>query len=226
LYPYLRRYVSTSALVGKRVLEIGLGYGTLGQMLARHARSYVGVDIAPGPPTLMKYRVTGVHHARAIQSSALDLPFEDGAFDAVYTIGCLHHTGNVARGVAELYRVLAPSGQAVVMLYNRFSFRLLCQAPRAYFRDLILPASTPRETAEDTRRLYDANAQGDAAPHTEFVSRRDVRRLFRAFSHVAIERQNVDTYVLLRGRLVVPRTSLLSTLGRCLGLDLYIVATK
>ena len=48
LYPYLQRYLPPGELRGKNVLEIGLGYGTIGQILATQAARYVGVDITGG----------------------------------------------------------------------------------------------------------------------------------------------------------------------------------
>jgi hypothetical protein len=68
---------------------------------------------------------------------------------------------------------------------------------------------------------------GDAAPHTDFVSRADVRRhLFKRFSSVRIDVQNFDGYVLFRGRIVIARENLLGNIARILGTDLYIVGTK
>ena len=49
LYPYLVPYVTKEDLVGKKVLEIGLGYGTLGQFIATRACHYYGLDIAAAP---------------------------------------------------------------------------------------------------------------------------------------------------------------------------------
>jgi SAM-dependent methyltransferase len=229
LYPYLHRYVTAADLVDKRVLEIGLGYGTLGQILADHARSYIGVDIAAGPAVMMQYRLGAAGREfgkAALQASALDLPFPPATFDAVYTIGCLHHTGDLPRAVSEVHRTLAPGGRAVVMLYNRRSFRLLCNDPWAYLKDLRPRVRARAAAGESTRRLYDTDSQGDAAPHTDLVSRGDVRWLFRAFSHVRIETQNFDTYVLFNGRVVIRRDSLLRNVARVLGLDLYVVATR
>ena len=49
LYPYLLGYVPGDAFAGKTTLEIGLGYGTLGEHLARLGTDYHGLDLAPGP---------------------------------------------------------------------------------------------------------------------------------------------------------------------------------
>jgi len=68
--------------------------------------------------------------------------------------------------------------------------------------------------------LYDTNAQGEAAPHTDYVSPFQVRRLFAGFSALEIERRNFD------GLPYIPRRRLLGTVDRVLGLDLYITARR
>lgn len=228
-YPYLTTYVEHAAVRGKRVLEIGLGYGTLGQLLATHAAGYYGVDISSGPVAMMDHRLRqmDVHGGTGVvQASALNLPFRDGSFDYVVSIGCLHHTGDLAQGIAEVRRVLSRGGQAVIMLYNRDSFRRLIHAPLSYVRRLWAATLSRPSLREFVRGLYDRDSSGEAAPHTDFVSRRAARRLFDGFSTVRVDIQNFDTYAFCRGRLVVPREKLLGSLGRLLGLDLYIVAKK
>src|SRR2546428_4429000 len=137
-YPYLERYIFPGNLPGKRVLEIGLGYGTLGQVLASKGCRYHGLDIAKNPVTLMNYRfaLQGLQGDLRV-GSVLDLPYKEAAFDYVYSIGCLHHTGDLRRAVGEVYRVLAYGGKAVIMLYNRHSFRRLIFLP-VYLRNLLL----------------------------------------------------------------------------------------
>src|SRR3954463_16540199 len=93
-YPYLERYLP-SDFAGDQVLEIGLGYGTLGQSIASRGAEYHGVDISLGPVAMMRKRLEwlGQPQERVLQASALELPHADETFDHVYSIGCLHHTG-------------------------------------------------------------------------------------------------------------------------------------
>jgi ubiquinone/menaquinone biosynthesis C-methylase UbiE len=230
-YPYLERYVPTAEeLRGRKVLEIGLGFGTMSQLLAERGAEVHGLDIAAGPVAMVSDRLErlGLDPAgRVVQGSALDIPFPSDTFDYVFTIGCLHHTGDVPRSVAEVHRVLAPGGTAVVMLYNKHSYRQLVQLPTWRLKTAIRSGLRSRSLRELGRAAYDRNLAGEAAPHTDFTSRREVRRLFREFRRVDIEARNFDPLVLLRGRISLDRERLLdSPLERVLGLDLYITAVK
>jgi ubiquinone/menaquinone biosynthesis C-methylase UbiE len=214
-YPYLERYVPLD-FAGAKVLEVGLGFGTLGQLLASRGAEYYGVDIAEEPVSVMKRRMgmLGLSEHNVRQASVLELPFQDGTFDHVFTIGCLHHTGDLPKSIQEVHRVLAPGGRAVVMLYNRHSLRRFLYGLRRVVR-------RGPSLDEEMRGLYDAHESGEPAPHTDFVSRAQVKRLFRDFDHVRVEVQNFDGY-----RFGIKREWFLSNIARVLGLDLYIMAGK
>jgi len=227
LYPYLARYLEDLPVEGRKVLEIGLGFGTVGQILAARGADYHGADIAAGPVTMLRDRLRWLGRPadeNVRQASALELPWEDGTFDVVVSIGCLHHTGDLPQAVSEVHRVLAPGGLAFVMLYNAHSFRQLYYVRKERLREW----RARRNGAERVRAMYDANSAGDAAPHTDFVSRGDVRRLFSAFSSVSVQSQNFDPLTpSFAGRtLTIPRERLLGNVARVLGLDLYIHARK
>jgi len=217
-YPYLSRYVEGEKLGGKRILEIGLGFGTLGQLLASKGSEYHGIDIAAGPVAMMRRRLgaLGLPERQVQQASVLELPFPEDMFDYVYSIGCLHHTGDLRRSVSEVHRVLVPGGRAVVMLYHAHSLRRVAYG----LRDAATPARR-RQAAERMRALYDADEAGTPAPHTDFVSRWEARRLFEDFGRVRIDVQNFDGF-----RFGLRREWFLSNLARVVGLDLYIVADK
>jgi len=216
-YPYLESYLPAD-FGGKKVLEVGLGYGTLGQLIASRNADNYGADIAEGPVATMRRRLAwlGLPEDHAVQGSVLELPFADAVFDYVYSIGCLHHTGNLDRSVQEVHRVLVPGGRAVVMLYNRHSLR------RARYAALrMLPGRRGESLDDELRGVYDLDDSGEAAPHTDFVSRSDVRRLFHDFARVRIDVQNFDGYGLR-----IKREWFLGNLARVVGLDLYIVGDK
>jgi SAM-dependent methyltransferase len=225
LYPYLLGYLPRAAVQG-RLLEIGLGYGSLGEALARLGSDYHGLDLAAGPVAMMRARLARVPGARpeqAAQGSALELPFDDASFDHVVSIGCLHHTGDLFGAVAECRRVLRPGGRLVVMVYNRRSARRLLLGPLLAARHRFAPG-TP--SAEQTLRyFYDGHADGDAAPHTDFVSVAELRGLLSGFRNVRIDRRSIDRVPL--GRFEISRQRLMRLgLDRLVGLDLYAVAHR
>jgi SAM-dependent methyltransferase len=48
-----------------------------------------------------------------------DLPFADGSFDAIYSMGTIEHFDETERAVREMARVLKPGGRAIVGVPNR-----------------------------------------------------------------------------------------------------------
>ena len=222
-YPYFLDFLPT-AQPGADLLEIGLGYGTGGQQLAERGFRYHGVDIAPGPCSLMEYRMEqlGITDAEIHNASVLSLPFEDARFDNVVSIGCLHHTGSIPGALAEVERVLKPGGWAHVMLYNSYSWRQLRIGAKLRLERLF---GRGRDE-HDERARFEINTEGEVAPLVEFVSRRELRQLFAGYSELDIKTQNFDPLVIANGRWIVPRERLLGNVARVLGLDLYITARK
>lgn len=228
LYPYLLYHVPVHEMAGKRVLDIGLGYGTLGQKIAESGALYTGLDIATGPVNMMNHRLRMKSlPGEAIQGSMLDCPLPDESQDCVVSIGCFHHTGNVQRCFDETWRVLRPGGKAYLMVYNQFSYRQWLKWPRATLKALLSTGSGPdsNSISDAQRKAYDADGAGKGAPETVFLSKSQLGNMLSRFSEVRVTKENCD-HITLRGRALIPRKALLSTLGRMLGLDLYIYARK
>lgn len=226
LYPYLLHYFPRPIVEGRRLLEVGLGYGTLGEALARRGADYHGLDLAAAPVEMVRarlFRVPGARPEQVAQGSVLDLQFADASFDQVVSIGCLHHTGDLFGAVAECRRVLRPGGRLVVMVYNRRSARRALLGPLLSARHRFVHGAP---TAEETLRyFYDGRADAEAAPHTDFVSVAELRRLLSGFRDVRIERRGIDRLPL--GPREVSRQLLMRlSLDRLVGLDLYAVAYR
>jgi SAM-dependent methyltransferase len=226
-YPYLLERVPVHTMKGKTVLEIGLGYGTLGQQIADAGAKYLGLDVAPMPVRMMQHRLRmrGLDGG-AVQGSMLQCPFDSESVDVVVSIGCFHHTGDIQRCIQETHRVLRPGGEAYIMVYNKFSLRQWLTWPRTTLRALARELASRGGAAahEAQRKAYDANAEGEAAPETVFVSKPVLRRMFGRFSSVRICAENSDPFT-WRGRELVNRESMLR-LGWLWGLDLYVAARK
>jgi SAM-dependent methyltransferase len=227
LYPYLLDYFPRPTVERRRLLEIGLGYGTLGEALTRLGADYHGLDIAAGPVAMMRARLARVPGARpdqVTQGSVLELPFEDASFDQVVSIGCLHHTGDLFSAVAECRRALRPGGRLVMMVYNRRSARRALLSPLLTARHRLLAGAPSAE--ETLRYLYDGHLDdGDAPPHTDFVSMAELRGLLSGFRDVRVERRSIDRVPL--GPIEVSRLRLMRLgLDRLIGLDLYAVGYR
>jgi SAM-dependent methyltransferase len=228
-YPYLLKHISPERMIGRRVLEIGLGYGTLGQHIAESGAAYTGLDLALGPVEMMRYRlgILGIP-GRAVCGNSLSLPLAEGEFDFVVSIGCLHHTGDVQRCLNQIYRVLRPGGSAIVMLYNQFSYKQWITWPKPTFqalrRDLGMFKGQIVYSA-DQRRVFDSNLAGEEAPETVFLSIHQLRNMLKQFSGVRFHKENCDANF-WGGNMFGMRKRLLPYLGRSMGLDIYFEAVK
>jgi SAM-dependent methyltransferase len=228
-YPYLLPFLNPERLRDRRVLEVGLGYGSVGGHIAQYAGEYTGLDIAEVPVQLMNHRLQSLGlKQNASRGSILAAPFEPEWFDVVVSIGCFHHTGNLQAAIDETFRILKPGGIALIMVYNKFSYRQwfswFSQTWAAFLTERQLGLTSIR-VSEDQRRGYDKDANNIAAPETVFTSRRELNRLFRNFSRLTISKQNCNDIPKL-SRFVRLRPLLLPTVGRLAGLDLYITAIK
>jgi SAM-dependent methyltransferase len=196
-YPYIFLHVPYDELKDKDVLEVGLGYGTLAQKLAESGARYMGLDIADGPVAMAKHRLLQARlPGNARQGSILQAPFDDNCFDYVVTIGCLHHSGDLARAISECHRILRAGGKLIVMLYFAYSHRRWAQARGAtikYWLRERLGYVGPVEPADDREKWdYDHNKKGEAAPHTDFISVRSLRKISKQFSKFEYRLENIN----------------------------------
>lgn len=229
IYPYLLSHVDLRNMTGKKVLEIGLGYGTLGQKIAESGADYIGMDIAEGPVKMMSHRLKlqGLP-GNAIKGNFLECPFGNESFDYVVSIGCFHHTGNVQRCFDETYRILRHGGASIVMVYNQYSLRQWLRWPKntlaAFLNDMGVHAKQNDITGEQ-KEAYDANSSGNAAPETIFLSIKQLKKMLVRFSDVKFHKENCDPIYISRF-ITLSRPSMLPIIGKLMGLDIYIEARK
>lgn len=111
-----------ASIAGQRVLDAGCGGGRYSVALKRLGfGEVVGADwsvqgIAVANERVAQAGIAGVSYRRA---DMLELPFESGEFDFVFSNGVLHHTYNTQRGIDEMRRVLKPGGRGWLYLYHR-----------------------------------------------------------------------------------------------------------
>jgi ubiquinone/menaquinone biosynthesis C-methylase UbiE len=177
--PYIPAFARFERGRGKRVLEVGVGAATDFINWVRHGAIATGVDLTEQGVELAKERLALEGLAAEVrQADAERLPFSGESFDIVYSWGVLHHTPDTPRAVAEVHRVLKPGGTALVMLYHATSWTgFMLWAAHALAK--LRPWKGPRWA------IY----HHLESPGTKAYTVREARRLFSAFSQVAVRTQ-------------------------------------
>jgi SAM-dependent methyltransferase len=221
--PWIKDTIGFHRHPRKRVLEVGCGTGTDLLQFARGGASVVGIDLTPRSIeiTRQRFQVYDLDGEFAL-GDAEDLAFPDHSFDVVYSFGVIHHTPNTERAISEIYRVLRPGGQAIVMLYNRYS--LYYWGAIILRRGLIrgeLFRSTPAEIMSRSVE-YSETA---ATPLVKAYTRREALSLFGRFDECRIQIQQLTRAELRAPGRVLPEP-MFRWLAEHFGWNLIITATK
>lgn len=98
---------------GELLLDVGCGTGTmLAMMEAVYGTRGVGIDFNRGAVESAIACSRG--ESEFFTAEALQLPFRDGSFDIVTTLGVLEHVPDPARMISEIGRVLKPGGRMLL----------------------------------------------------------------------------------------------------------------
>lgn len=106
-----------------RVLDVGCGSGlSSGVWLSSGGWSgqgmWVGLDVSTAVD-VARARLAPVSSTHFVQGDALDLPFADGIFGAVFSEGVLHHTPSTRAALLSAARVLASGGEISFYVYRK-----------------------------------------------------------------------------------------------------------
>jgi SAM-dependent methyltransferase len=100
---------------GARVLDVATGPGYAAARAAARGAQVVGVDFSAEMVALARELHAGVEFAEA---DAADLPFADGAFDAVIANFLMPHVSDLPAVVGELARVTRPGGRVALTTWD------------------------------------------------------------------------------------------------------------
>lgn len=119
LEPAAEHLVELAALCpGERVLDLGCGTGNAAVLAARAGATVTGLDPAPRLLDVARGRLSAERlDGTFVIGDAHALPFEDGAFDVVLSVFGVIFAADAERALAEILRVLAPNGRALVSVW-------------------------------------------------------------------------------------------------------------
>lgn len=122
-FPWIMDRIKREAelLQGKHLLEIGCGMGYDSLEFLKRGVRVTATDLTPNAVimTLQHFDVENVKAEDVRIANALDLPFDDDTFDAVWANGVFHATGDTYLAVQEARRVLMPGGRAIISHFYR-----------------------------------------------------------------------------------------------------------
>lgn len=107
-----------------RVLDWGCGWGHVTWMLRERGIETEAFDYRPDEAEPTRRMIDGPYAVEAcVSPDPVALPYGDGEFDAVLSLGVLEHVGDPAGSLRELHRVLRPNGRLYIYkLPNRYSY--------------------------------------------------------------------------------------------------------
>lgn len=99
---------------GKKILDLGCGFGETAVFWAQKGASVDAVDISAvsiylAEKLAKKHKISGIHFQ---QMAAEDLKFKNNYFDFVFGNGVLHHV-DISKTIKEVHRVLKKGGLAI-----------------------------------------------------------------------------------------------------------------
>jgi SAM-dependent methyltransferase len=111
---YHRYRLAADLCAGSRVLDVACGEGYGSALVAAGAATVVGIDLSEEATSHAAVAYGAVPNLSFVAGDAAGLPFEDAAFDRVVFFEGIEHVDEPERVLAEIARVLAPEGIAIV----------------------------------------------------------------------------------------------------------------
>ena len=103
---------------GHLALDAGCGNGRFTNQAAQTGAEVIGIDLGWGVYSAFEH-MRSLPNVHIVRGDLFRLPFADGTFDRVFSIGVLMHTGNAGAAFDSIARTLRPNGLLVAHVYGR-----------------------------------------------------------------------------------------------------------
>jgi SAM-dependent methyltransferase/uncharacterized protein YbaR (Trm112 family) len=103
-------------LRGKLVLDVGCGAGRFLDVASKWGATVIGIDLSFAVEASQK-NLGDRPNVSVIQADVFRLPFRDATFDAIFSIGVLHHSRDTREAFLQLPSLLKHGGDIAVWLY-------------------------------------------------------------------------------------------------------------
>lgn len=127
----------------EHLLDVAVGTADLAMEIVRQDKAYIveGIDLST---EMMKIGAAKVEKAGMsdrisfLEGSALDMPYACSSFDAVTCAYGVRNFSDLDNGLSEMFRVLAPGGQLVILEFS-YPSNALVRAVYDFFFTRIMP---------------------------------------------------------------------------------------
>ncbi len=99
------------------MLDVGCGAGRFSEVMAEHGARVIGVDMSDAVYSACE-NLTNYPNVQIMRADVMALPFDDGMFDIIFSIGVLHHTPDTEQAFKKLPKLLKQGGEVAVWVYS------------------------------------------------------------------------------------------------------------
>ena len=188
---------TVASLRGQRVLDAGCGMGRFAEVCADAGADVHAIDLSRAVEAAAR-NLGGRPNVAFYQADIMNLPFPDGTFDAIYSIGVLHHTPDTRRAFLSLTRLLKPGGRIAIWVYST-KLRLMFGGELLRLVTPRLPQRAPPEAVPHRRAAVPRSPRSGAGPvqHRGAADEHESRTRMAMARHVRLVRAAVSVETLV-----------------------------
>ena len=110
--------LSPEEVAGRLVLDVGCGMGRFADVVSRWGGRVIGIDLSQAVEAAYA-NLSNRDNVRILQADLFHLPFRQGTFDIVYSVGVLHHTPDCEKAFRQLVPFVRPGGRVCLWVYGQ-----------------------------------------------------------------------------------------------------------